>query len=108
MSHILQNKSNSNETCQDEKGPCLPIPRQANISKSLSVTGPVPWKTKVNTAGSTQTHSYTNPHWDLRCEPGERDAGWFQSRATMAAAGAGRGPKVKASGESYRPVQPLT
>lgn len=89
-------------------GPCLPVPRPANISKSLSVAGPVPWKTKVNTAGSTQTHSCTDPHWDLRREPGERDAEKFQSRATMAAAGAGRGPKVKASGESYCPVQPLT
>lgn len=54
-------------------------------------------------------HEYTQIQ--TRCcglgrEPGERDAGRAQLRE--AAAGSGHGPKVKAPGESYRPVLPLT
>lgn len=109
MSRIFQKKSNANKT-RGEKGGSIMI-RSLLVDEYFKVafgggTGPMENESEYSWFHAHR-HEYTRIQTrGLRREPGERDAGRAQLRE--AAAGSGHGPKVKAPGESYCPVLPLT
>lgn len=97
MPHILQNESN--ETGTGRRGALSVVPWPTNISKSLSVAGPVPWKTKVNTTPRRRIRIQTR----TRACDANRVNGMLRGPSHERLR-PGRGPKVKAPGESYRPL----
>lgn len=103
MPHILQNESNETGTGRGEILSAVPWPM--NISKSLSVAGPVPWKTKVNTTPCSRIRIQTRTK---ACDANRVNGMLGGPSHERLRPRPGRGPKVKAPGESYRPAQSLT